>query len=435
MRRWSYNAEMTARTIVAASIQLDAHERSSFERVWPQILSRVREALDAGARLVVLPEGTAPGYVLGYEAYDGAATQQVLADCRSLAAQAGAVLIIGAARRDNSRLLNSALVFDTDGSLAGHADKHFLWHFDRQWFAPGETIEPVRTALGSIGVLVCADGRIPTIARRLVDRGAQVLAMPTAWVTSGRDPETLENVQADLLARVRARENCVPFIAANKCGVEGGDVLYCGKSQIIAHDGTLLAVAAQDRAEIIYGEVRLDAPRCERIDTCTVEPPEKEVARRIAISPNAQLQQRDERLRIIEANAFVAPGITLANSQPWNMLRVGDDTVTDPGGLVPARAGGHTIAVWETSLEYGWQVTIARARALELRMYLIVIDAALPRAYAVDPDGALLCGTFGAYELASFSYDPQRAAATKVAPGTDVLEGLDRVAALDRVTL
>lgn len=420
---------MTARTIVAASIQLDAHERSSFEHVWPQILSRVREALDAGARLVVLPEGTAPGYVLGYGAYDGAATQQVLADCRALAAQAGAVLVIGAARRENSRLLNSAFVVDTDGSLAGHADKHFLWHFDRQWFAPGETIEPVRTNLGSIGVLVCADGRIPTIARRLVDRGAQLLAMPTAWVTSGRDPEQLENVQADLLARVRARENGVGFIAANKCGVEGGDVLYCGKSQIVGHDGTLLAIAPADRSAVIYGEIRLDVPRPERSQPREFPAAENIGARRIAISPHAKLERLEERLKIIEADAFVSPG-----SASWELLRVDDDTVTDPGGLPPARAAGHTIAVWETSLEYGWQVTMARARALELRMYLIVIDATLPRAYAVDPDGVLLCGTFGAYELASFAYDPQRASATKVAPGTDVLEGLGRVAALERVS-
>ena len=57
--------------------------------------------------------------------------------------------------------------------------------------------------------------------------------MPTAWVTSGRDPGALENVQADLLARVRAYENGVPFVAANKCGVELGIALYCGKSQIV----------------------------------------------------------------------------------------------------------------------------------------------------------------------------------------------------------
>jgi hypothetical protein len=59
-------------------------------------------------------------------------------------------------------------------------------------------------------------------------------------------------------------------------------------------------------------------------------------------------------------------------------------------------------------------------------MYLIVLDAAHHRAYAVDPDGTLLCGTFGDYEIASFAYDRAKTRQTAVAPGTDVLEGLQR---------
>lgn len=413
---------MAVRKIIAAAIQLEAHERDSFARVWPQVLDRVRDALHAGARLIVLPEGTAPGYVLGYEPYDGVATQTVLSDCRTLAAQAGAVMIIGAARQESSRLYNTALVLDADGSLAGSADKHFLWHFDRQWFESGDRIEPVRTQLGSIGAFVCADGRIPTIARRLVDRGAEVLVMPTAWVTSGRDPDNLENAQADLLARVRARENGVPFVAANKCGVEGNDVAYCGKSQIVAADGTILALAPQDRPQIVYAEIELGAPRPSRSHAVSFEAAAPIESERIAITPARGLERIEERLKILEAARLISPGTE-------GILRVGDAIVADPGGLANARIAGHTLALWETSMEFGWQVTIARARALELRMYLIVIDEKLPRAYAVDPDGTVICGTFGRYEIASFAFDAQRVRATAVAPGTDVLEGLRRAAA------
>ena len=71
--------------------------------------------------------------------------------------------------------------------------------------------------------------------------------MPTAWVTSGRDPTSLENVQADLLGRVRAYENRVPFVAANKCGSELGMVAYCGKSQIVDSRGEIVALANQHR--------------------------------------------------------------------------------------------------------------------------------------------------------------------------------------------
>ena len=78
-----------------------------------------------------------------------------------------------------------------------------------------------RDAVGRLGVLICADGRMPGIGRALVDAGAQVLVMPTAWVTSGRNPHELENLQADLLAQVRAFgtacRSLPPISAASNC--------------------------------------------------------------------------------------------------------------------------------------------------------------------------------------------------------------------------
>lgn len=381
---------------------------------------RIEAAAAAGARLVVLPEGTLPAYVLGYQPFAPAEIQAALSECARLARREGVVLVVGAARREGERVFNSALVVDSDGSIAGSADKHFLWHFDRQWFAPGERIEPVRTSLGSMGALVCADGRIPTIARALVDAGAQLLVMPTAWVTSGRDPQQFENAQADLLARVRARENGVPFIAANKCGVELNCVAYCGKSQIVAADGAPISIASQNSQETIFGEITLRDPQPQR----SREPapsleamPDEPV--RIAVTARPPQQDDAQTLRILEAQYLIhadSPGL-------------GDDVVLDPGGLPGLRMSGATLAVWRTSYDPAWQVTFARARALELRMYIVVIDSSHDRAYAVDPDGSVMCGTFGEYRVASFTYDPLRTMQTAVAPGTDVLAGLRRAQA------
>lgn len=409
--------DLMSRTVLAAAIQLEAHSRASFPQVWAAVVRRIEAAAAAGARLIVLPEGTLPAYVLGYQPFDESEVEAALSECAALARRKGVVLVAGAARRDGERVFNSAVVIERDGSIAGSADKHFLWHFDRQWFAPGERIEPVRTSLGNIGALVCADGRIPTIARTLVDAGAELLVMPTAWVTSGRDPRQFENAQADLLARVRARENRVPFIAANKCGVELNYVAYCGKSQIVAADGMAVSTASQDQPDTIFGELTLREPQPQRAR----EPapsldamPDRPV--RIAITDRAPQRSDDEALRILEAEYLIHAG----------SRGVGDDLVLDPGGLTGLRMSGSTLAVWQTSYDPAWQVTFARARALELRMYMVVIDSSHERAYAVDPDGAVICGTFGEYRIASFTYDPLRTKQTAVAPGTDVLAGLRR---------
>ncbi|MGB6413823.1 MAG: carbon-nitrogen hydrolase family protein, partial [Candidatus Cybelea sp.] len=204
-------------------MQLQARDRGAFSGAFQNIVDTVARAA-RNADLLVLPEGTIPGYVLGHEPLDARQVDDALGELAKIARAAETVIVVGAAIAERGMQRNGAVVIDADGSLAGRADKLFLWHFDRRWFAGGERLAPVRTRVGSLGVLVCADGRLPTISRALVDDGADLLVMPTAWVTSGRDPSALENVQADLLARVRAYENRVPFVAANKCGSELGMV-------------------------------------------------------------------------------------------------------------------------------------------------------------------------------------------------------------------
>jgi predicted amidohydrolase len=422
-----------SRTITAAAVQTAAHDRTAFSKTWPGIARRIRDAAQSGAQLIVVPEGTLPAYVLGYVAFDEREIGDAIAETQTIARESHAVVVIGAARKDGDRVFNSALVIDADGSIAGAADKHFLWHFDRQWFAAGERLQPIETSLGKMGALVCADGRIPTIARTLVDRGAEILVMPTAWVTSGRNPENLENIQADLLARVRARENDVPFVAANKCGVELGCVAYCGKSQILSADGTVAALASQDDEETIVAQIVLRAPQPARWvrghDLSFGTPP---AAQRIAISPRAKQIGDATLLKVLEADVLIYPEITeniIAGDLSIPIPYFGDNEILDPGYLASARLVDEIgLAVWRTSYDPEWQERFARTRALELRMYIVVIDEVRKRAYAVDPDGASICGTFDGYEIASFTYDPARTAQTFVAPGTDVRAGLERAA-------
>jgi predicted amidohydrolase len=247
---------VSARQIAVAAVQLAAHDRAAFPGRWPDIRARIANAAEDRAGLVVVPEGTVPAYVIGEEPVDPQLLAAALHDLIKICAHTKAVVVIGAGRFAGERFFNSGLVVTADGVI-GSADKCFLWHFDERWFARGSALEPVDTPLGRLGVFVCADGRIPTIASTLVDRGAEILVMPTAWVTSGRDPAALENIQADLMIAVRARENGVPVVAANKCGTEARSVLYCGKSTIVAADGTIVARGSQDREEIVRAHVAI----------------------------------------------------------------------------------------------------------------------------------------------------------------------------------
>jgi predicted amidohydrolase len=419
-----------SRSIRVAAVQLRAHARADFDSSIDAIVESVANAA-AHADLVVLPEGTLPAYVLEHDDVDEASITAAISRFASIAQASRCAIVAGAAMRSGGALRNAAVVIDVDGRLAGRADKVFLWHFDRRWFAPGETISPVRTAIGALGVMICADGRISTIARTLVDRGAELLVMPTAWVTSGRNPHDLENVQADLLARVRARENRVPFVAANKCGVEAGCVAYCGKSQIVDALGNVVAIAAEREPEI----VRASVGPGESVRRSTLPaPPSRDshaAPLRVAFAAGERGIDIARAMRFLGATVAVTPerGIGAIDAA-IPTVAVGDDDVYDPGVLTAYRRAGYRAFVWTCSGHPEWWESFARARALELRLYAIVFEPGGRRAFAVDPDGAVVAGTFDEFRLAMFSLDPRRTAETTVAPETDVLEGFERAAAI-----
>lgn len=65
----------------------------------------------------------------------------------------------------------------------------------------------------TLGLLTCYDLRFPELARALVDRGADTLVVPAAWV---RGP--LKEDQWTTLLRARATENTCFVLAAAQCG-------------------------------------------------------------------------------------------------------------------------------------------------------------------------------------------------------------------------
>lgn len=435
---------MQYRQIPVACIQTLAHDRAAFETTWPRILARVDEAGERGAALIVLPEATVPGYVLGTEAVSPETIERAIADLAKRAKTFGATIVCGIAKVVEGTTYNAAVVIGPDGRELGFAAKQFLWHFDRRWFSPGETLDPIDTPLGKLGLLVCADGRIPTIAATLCERGAEILVMPTAWVTSGRDPEHLENIQADLMANVRARENGVPFVVANKAGFERASVAYCGKSAIVDATGTFVARGSEANEEIVFGSIS-PRPRAARalrpaIASLDAIASGEKQRLRIAFTPS---RYADEILELGACAADADADLLLSYARlsacetdrayDLDGLRcaiVAPETIADPRGLVAARLAGIDCFIWlaERGADRTWELPLARTRAAELRAFVIIFvpaeESANERAYVVDPDGLVVAGTFGGLRLAAFVYDPARTAATTVAPTTDVLAGL-----------
>lgn len=242
-----------------AAVQLDAHGLDDAEPALERSLGAIAEAGIAGARLIVLPECTWPAYVLGTGPRAGEliAQQQerVLARYAEAAARSGAVVVVGMALAEDGDIVNVACVFEADGTLRAKVAKRFLWDADTCWFRAGERSNVIDTSVARLGVFVCADGRMPEIARVLALDGAELLVDPTALVTTAPDPRAWTNPQAEHMLATRARENGLHTIVANKVGTERDLVAYCGRSAIIGPDGAFVSRAAPDVAETLVADV------------------------------------------------------------------------------------------------------------------------------------------------------------------------------------
>jgi predicted amidohydrolase len=236
--------------------QVAAHPLEGAEENWRAIMAALDEAGEAGAQLVGLPECSYPAYYVRDERpYDRPGVRPFAEVVEALAAKCrrwGYWLAAGlAVPHDDGSLTNSGLVFDSAGEVRGRYDKSFLWHFDARWFRPGRTFPTWDAGFARFGILICADARLPEVARALAVNGAEVILDLTAWVSWGREMAELSTTQCEYLVPVRAFENGVWIAAADKFGPEGTTLVYAGRSSVFDPAGETRVCAPSDRPTVV----------------------------------------------------------------------------------------------------------------------------------------------------------------------------------------
>lgn len=245
-----------------AVLQLPGTPISAWQSTLQEVERRIDEASVAGAKLTVLPECIWPTYALNSVAEFRAARraglpshEQFLERMCALARRHGMYLCAGYIEEHDTHLSNAACLIDDDGRICGVHRKCFLWDFDNDLFAPGDQLRPIETKLGPIGIMICADARLPELPAALVAQGARLIVQPTAWVDCG-DGRERWNAQADFLIAGRARELGVPIISASKWGGEM-QTAFVGCSLICAADGAKLRQCGPDETAVCVADVEI----------------------------------------------------------------------------------------------------------------------------------------------------------------------------------
>ncbi len=218
-------------------------------------LDRVADLLARDrADLWVLPELFATGYQfataqelaeLAEPVPEGPTTARLIA----LARESNCHLVAGLPERADKRVYNSAVLVGPSGLVVRYRKVH-LFYEEKNLFAPGDLPFPVAdVGLAKVGLLVCYDHFFPEAARSLALQGAEVIAHPANLVMPGL---------AQLTMRVRAMENRVFTVTANRIGVEartGETLRFTGLSQVVAPNGDVLVQAPQDGEEAQVVEI------------------------------------------------------------------------------------------------------------------------------------------------------------------------------------
>ncbi|MCC8154290.1 MAG: carbon-nitrogen hydrolase [Tannerellaceae bacterium] len=196
----------------------------------------------------------------------------------ALAKKLGIVLVLSLFEKRAPGLYhNTAVVLDTDGSIAGKYRKMHIpddpAYYEKFYFTPGDLgFEPIQTSVGKLGVLVCWDQWYPEAARLMAMKGAEVLIYPTAigWESSDTEEEKNRQLTAWVtVQRGHAVANGLPVITVNRTGHEPdpsgqtNGIQFWGNSFVAGPQGELLTQFPADEEQIRI--VEIDKSRSENV--------------------------------------------------------------------------------------------------------------------------------------------------------------------------
>jgi predicted amidohydrolase len=216
----------------------------------------MKQAAENGAKLIVFPEMSIPGYC--YTSWSemathgqyipGPITNAINKVCKDLNVYA----VIGMIEREGMgsewSYYNAAVLIGPAGVIGKYRKTHLPFlGIDRFIKAGNLPYNVYDTPIAKIGLGICYDLRFPEQWRTMALKGAEILVNITNLPTGA-------DTHPNLLGPTRALENRVFVISCDRVGNERGWE-FIGRSQVIDLTGKVLAEASRDKEEIIYGTI------------------------------------------------------------------------------------------------------------------------------------------------------------------------------------
>ena len=239
---------MTEITVAALQLSLGSDDESENIDAVTQL---VENAAGQGAQIILPPELFSGPYFCREEdealfslARPTLEHPSVIAMTR-LAKKLGVAIPVSFFERDGHHYYNTIAMVGSDGEIIGTYRKSHIpdgpGYEEKFYFRPGNDGFKVWEIFGTkIGVGICWDQWYPECARAMALLGAELLFYPTAIGSEPYDAEFDTSRMWRRAMQGHSVSNCMPVIAANRIGKEGGQSFY-GHSFITNEWGDLIA--------------------------------------------------------------------------------------------------------------------------------------------------------------------------------------------------
>ncbi len=250
---------MSAFRIALANLRYPASPDESVGLAEKAVAQATRER----AELICFPECFVPGYRgLGKSPQppDPVFLQSAWSAVASAAATAGIAVVLGTERVVDRALLASALVINSDGSMAGFQDKVQLDPSEEATYAHGSGRRVFQSGPLTFGIAICHEGwRYPETVRWAARKGAQIVFHPHFHAAEAgsyapsrfADPANSFHEKAMLC---RAAENTCYFASVNYASAGSPTT-----SAVVRPDGTVLCYQPYGQEGLLVADIDLTA--------------------------------------------------------------------------------------------------------------------------------------------------------------------------------
>jgi deaminated glutathione amidase len=240
-----------ARALIEQAVAEEGPDWICLPEVWDYIGGNRRSKMEAAE---VIPGG--PAYSL----------MQELAKKHRVFIHAGSILekIEG----DDERIHNTTVAFDRDGKEIARYRKIHMFDItapdgtpyrESAAFKPGDEVVTYDCEGVTVGCAICYDIRFPYLFQALADKGAELIALPSAFTQqTGKD-------HWEVLCRARAIETETYFVAAAQTGphTAGNETRHTYGHSLVADPWGHVVAKASDGVGVV--STRIDRKRVEKV--------------------------------------------------------------------------------------------------------------------------------------------------------------------------